>query len=156
MYKRNMEKRSLNHCCSATTVRITYSERIPVALVILSSMQCTCAILSSVACLALQYFSTVSHKRHDFRKKKSLNTKCLFWFSLEILSGTFLILIFPQYLTNGTIFGKKVIEHKMSVLIFSRNSVWNISHSNFSTVSHKRHDFRKKSHWTQNVCFDFL
>ena len=27
----------------------------------------------------------------------------------------------------------------------------------FSTVSHKRYDFRKKkSYWTQNVCFDFL
>jgi len=25
------------------------------------------------------------------------------------------------------------------------------------TLSHKRHDFRKKkSYWTQNVCFDFL
>ena len=28
-------------------------------------MQCACAILSSVACPSLQYFSTVSHKRHD-------------------------------------------------------------------------------------------
>ena len=26
----------------------------------------------------------------------------------------------------------------------------------FSTISHKRRDFRKKSYWTQNVCFDFL
>jgi hypothetical protein len=33
-------------------------------------MQCACAILSSVDCLALQYFSKLSHKRHDFRKKK--------------------------------------------------------------------------------------
>jgi hypothetical protein len=26
----------------------------------------------------------------------------------------------------------------------------------FSTLSHKRYDFRKKSYWTQNVCFDIL
>ena len=26
----------------------------------------------------------------------------------------------------------------------------------FSTFSHKWHNFRKKSYWTQNVCFDFL
>jgi len=26
----------------------------------------------------------------------------------------------------------------------------------FSTLSHKRHDFRKKSYWTWNMCFDFL
>jgi hypothetical protein len=36
--------------------------------------------------------------------------------------------IFPHYLKNATIF-QNIIEHKMSVLIFSTNSVWNISHS---------------------------
>jgi hypothetical protein len=37
--------------------------------------------------------------------------------------------IFARYLTNGTIFGKEVIEHKMCVLIFFTNFVRNISHS---------------------------
>jgi len=63
----------------------------------LSSMQSASflrsIILSSVACPALQYFFTLSNKRHDFRKKK------------------------------------KVIEHKMCVMIFFTPFVWNISHS---------------------------
>jgi hypothetical protein len=32
-------------------------------------MQCCCVILSFVACPALLYLSTLSHNRHDFRKK---------------------------------------------------------------------------------------
>ena len=34
-------------------------------------------ILSSVASPAAQYFSTLSHKRHDFRDKKLLKIKCV-------------------------------------------------------------------------------
>ena len=38
--------------------------------------------------------------------------------------------IFPHYLINGMIFGeKKVIEHKMCVLIFCTTFIWKISHS---------------------------
>ena len=55
-------------------------------------MQTACAILPSVACPAVRYFSTLSHRRHDFRKKDLLNIKCMFWFSVQILSETFLIL----------------------------------------------------------------
>ena len=35
----------------------------------------------------------------------------------------------PHYLMHGTIFEKKVTEHKMFVLIFSTTFVWNVSHS---------------------------
>jgi len=55
-------------------------------------MQCACAILSSVACPALQYFSILSHKRYEVRKKKVVEHKmCVLTFSTA-LSETFLIL----------------------------------------------------------------
>jgi len=66
-------------------------------------MQSACAILSYVKCPALQYFYTLYHKRHDFRKTESLNIKCVFWLLLQILSETFLILRSNErdVITNG-------------------------------------------------------
>ena len=56
-------------------------------------MQCACAMLSSVACPTLQYFSTLSHKQHFFWKRKNLlNSKCVFCFSPQLLSEISLIL----------------------------------------------------------------
>jgi hypothetical protein len=60
---RNVEACSCNHCCSGKALHILSVCLWP----LVSSMQCTCAILSFVACPALQYFSTSPHKRHDFR-----------------------------------------------------------------------------------------
>jgi len=94
------EARSLNYVCRGKTVSITHSECVSVSS---SSMQSACAILLSLSCPALQYFSTLSHKWHDFRGKKSYWTqKVFFWFSLQLLSGTFLILrrIQREIITN--------------------------------------------------------
>jgi len=53
-------------------------------------MEFACAILSFVACLTEQYFSTLSHKGMIF--EKILNIERVFGLSLELLSETFLIL----------------------------------------------------------------
>ena len=42
-----------------------------VALIIQPAVRMRRKILPSVACPALQYFATLCHKRHDFRKTKS-------------------------------------------------------------------------------------
>jgi len=148
-------------------------------------MQCACAVLCCHLWSARLYkvFSTLSHKRHDFREKVTEHKMCFLIFSttfvwnishskknwarydkkciLVFIYGT---LYFSTLSHKRHDFRGKVIEHKMCVLIFSTKFVWNISYSKkswarydkkcilvfmygthyFSTLSHKRHDFREK------------
>jgi len=62
-----------------------------VALVIQHARRMRRTVMSSVACLALQDFSTISHKWNDFRKNV-LEHKMCGRFALQILSEIFLIL----------------------------------------------------------------
>ena len=64
-------------------------------------MQRASAILSSVD--FPESFSTLFQKGHNFRKKKLLNTKCLFWFSLQVcLKYLFLTDFFNKtWISNG-------------------------------------------------------
>jgi hypothetical protein len=77
-------------------------------------------ILSSVACSALQYFYTLSHLNDTILGgKKLLNTKCVFWFALQLSSVTFLILRRNERdrIKNFTVFGPCVVMHLLFVLI---------------------------------------
>jgi hypothetical protein len=98
-----------------------------------------CVILTSVVCPAVQYFSTLSHKRHDFRKFL-LNKKCVFWFSLQLLSEAFLILRGPEQdiiknvkLSSFTVFFRyscNILKVKFSRQIFKNSQIWNLAKNN--------------------------
>jgi DNA-binding winged helix-turn-helix (wHTH) protein len=47
-------------------------------------------ILSSVECPVIAYFSTLSHKGHDFRKNVSKHEVCVLIFSTSCMCGTYL------------------------------------------------------------------
>ena len=72
--QRNSEAHLTNICGNVKATSITYPGCVFVDLVIQHSKR---VILSSMACMSLTYFSTRSHKRHDFRENL-----CLFNFTL--------------------------------------------------------------------------
>jgi hypothetical protein len=89
--KRKIEALSCNHCYCRKEMSIIYSECVSVALDIQHAKCMRRITSSSVACLVIQYFSTLSHTCYDFRKKK-MNENDMPRFSLNILPETFIIL----------------------------------------------------------------
>jgi len=82
---------SPNHYCRGKVINIRYSECVSVALFVQHAKRMRHTILSSAAFLAVQYFRTLSHKRHHFREN-FLNIKFVFGFSLQLLSEIFFFL----------------------------------------------------------------
>ena len=79
------------HCCSGKAMSIKYSECISVALGIQHAMRMRHIVICGLLGTTI-FFSKLSHKRQDFRKKKHLlNTECVLILSTN-LSETFLIL----------------------------------------------------------------
>jgi hypothetical protein len=77
-YKCNTKALSCNHCYSGKAVRIAYSECASVALFIQHAKRMRHIILLSVACLAVPYFSILSHSTIFGKKKKLLNLNYVF------------------------------------------------------------------------------
>jgi hypothetical protein len=115
--KRNIEMLSCNHYFSGKTISIIYFECEFVALGIQHAMRKRHIILSSLACLRLRYFSTLSHKCNDF-EIKVIEHKM--YKVVQIWPGLF-TLVYTQ-ISSGHIWTT------LYILIFSAIFVWNISH----------------------------
>jgi hypothetical protein len=79
--KVNIEARSYNHCGRRKAISVTYSVCVSAASVIQHANHMRYSILPSVACSALRNFSSLYHKRHDYRENVIEYSKCVLNFS---------------------------------------------------------------------------
>ena len=97
---------------------IIYSKCLSIALGVQHAMCMCCITLSSVACLALQYFSTLSHKRHNFRKKKLLIFSTTFAETFLILRQTERDMIESVYWSSCK-FPLSLLDHKKNLIFLT-------------------------------------
>jgi hypothetical protein len=76
VYKRHIEARLPNHFCTGKAISITYPDFVSAAFFMQHAMLMRHITLLPVACLAVPCFSTLSPKRHDFRKNAFEHKMC--------------------------------------------------------------------------------
>jgi hypothetical protein len=81
-------------------------------------MQCARAILLFVACPALQICSTLSHERHDFRKRVTEHKMCVLTYFSIFFSETFLFL----RITERDLIKLYIVLHVKYLLFLSDNN----------------------------------
>ena len=74
-------------CKSLLLIGTTYSECVSVALIIQHAKRMCRIVLSFVTCPSLPYFSTLSHKRHDFHKNVIEYKMCILIFPTAFVSN---------------------------------------------------------------------
>ena len=94
-------------------------------------------VTSFVAPPAPPHFLTLSQKLHDFRKQ-FLNIKCVFWFSLQLLSTTFLML---SRISRVIVINVKTSSCKVLVILVGFHETWN----RFSKKKNSNIEFNKNS-----------
>jgi hypothetical protein len=85
----NIEGRSCNYCYRGKAINITYSECVSVALGIQHAKRMRRIVICGVSGSNIRFHIISLTAR--FSGKNLLCTKCVFWFSLQLLSDTFLI-----------------------------------------------------------------
>jgi hypothetical protein len=122
---------------------MTYSECVSVSLVIYHAM-CMCPIilvLSSVACLALPYFSILSHNWHYFQKKGTEHEMCVL-----IFSKTFVCSISHSRRTEGNI-TVNVHRSACKIPVILVRFFWNLNFCNRFAKIFKHKIWRKPIRW---------
>ena len=134
-YKRNYQARSRNHCWREN------SECVSVALPIQHGMRMSRIVICSLSGSTI-FFHIISYTA-QFSGKNLLTVKCLFWFSLQLLSETFLIVrrtqrdilihVHKSLRVKQTFF----LSHCKETCIFSTDFRKKKKKLNYSTKFHK-------------------
>jgi hypothetical protein len=81
-YKRNIQVHSLYHCCRGKAISIAFLSVCSLCYPALNTEALYYIFFCGLS--ALPYLSTLSHKRHDFRKKGTQHKMCILIFSVTL------------------------------------------------------------------------